>query len=85
MVINMKLKNSILRATKVWLMAAVALVAVHRLRDGDWNALPADLAWAALVAAIVVGSQRWHAARGAQCAMCVDASDPAARKAGDHV
>ena len=65
-------KNLGLRVLKVWLMAAATLVAVHRWRDGDWQALPSDLGWAALAAAIVVASQRWHAARGIGCAMCAE-------------
>ena len=92
----MTTKKLILRALKLWLGAALtalsngvgaalALAAVHRLRDGGWGALPADLGWAALVAAVVVSSQRWHAARGAQCAMCVDAPESDQRRAADHV
>lgn len=81
----MTFKNMLLRALKIWFFAAVALGVVHRLRDGSWNALAADVAWAALGAMIVVASQRWHAARGASCAMCVDAREGPAPGGTDHV
>ena len=82
---KMTFKNMLLRALKIWFFAALALGVVHRLRDGGWNALASDLAWAALVAAIVVASQRWHAARGASCAMCVDAPERSTQQGADHV
>jgi hypothetical protein len=81
----MTFKNMLLRALKIWFFAALALGVVHRLRDGSWNALASDLAWAALGAAIVVASQRWHAARGAACALCVDAREGSAQEGADHV
>jgi hypothetical protein len=81
----MTFKNMLLRALKIWFFAALALGGVHRLRDGNWNALASDLAWAALGAVIVVASQRWHAARGATCAMCVDAREGSGREGADHV
>jgi hypothetical protein len=81
----MTFKNMLLRALKIWFFAALALGGVHRLRDGSWNALASDLAWAALGAAIVVASQRWHASRGAACAMCVDARGGSAQQEADHV
>ena len=81
----MTFKNMLLRALKIWFFAALALGGVHRLRDGSWNALASDLAWAALGAVTVVASQRWHAARGATCAMCVDAREGSAQRGADHV
>jgi uncharacterized membrane protein YhaH (DUF805 family) len=81
----MTVKNMALRALKIWLFAAMALIVVHRLRDGGWDAAASDLAWAALAALVVVASQRWHAARGAACAMCVDAREGSAREGADHV
>ena len=82
---KMRFKDMLLRALKIWFFAALALGVVHRLRDGSWDALASDAAWAALGAVIVVASQRWHAARGASCAMCVDAPQGATRKGVDHV
>ena len=81
----MTIRNLLLRALKIWLVAALALSVVHRLRDGGWNAVPADLGWAALAAVIVVASQRWHAARGAACAMCVEAPQASPPERADHV
>lgn len=82
---KMRFKNMLLRASTIWFFAALALGGVHRLRDGTWNALASDAAWAALGAVIVVASQRWHAARGASCAMCADVPEGSAREEGNHV
>ena len=81
----MRFKNMLLRALKIWFFAALALGVVHRLRDGSWDALASDAAWAALGAVIVVASQRWHAARGATCAMCVDTREGSGREGADRV
>jgi hypothetical protein len=81
----MTFRNLSLRALKIWIFAALALSLVHRLRDGNWNAALADAGWAALAAVLVVASQRWHAARGAACALCVDAPQEPAPERADHV
>jgi len=81
----MTFRNLSLRALKIWIFAALALSLVHRLRDGSWHAAPADAGWAALAAVLVVASQRWHAARGAACAMCAEEPRAPAPERADHV
>jgi len=67
-------KRLLQQGLTLWFLASLALAGVHRMRGGDWSRLPEDLAWAALVAAIVVASRRWHASRGSPCALCVDSA-----------
>jgi len=81
----MTFRNLSMRALKIWFFAALALILVHRLRDGSWDAALADAGWAALAAVLVVASQRWHAARGAACAMCADAPQASAPEGADRV